>query len=112
MGGHNEKYEFKSPAVALLWSAMMAGFGQFYNGQYIFGLLILVCEFIANVQSNLNISILHSFHLDHQMAPEIVDFQWGLLYPPIYVFSMWQAYNKAIIINCYSNTKKHQKKHI
>lgn len=106
MGSHTKNYEFKLPIVALLWSATMAGFGQFYNGQYIFGFLLLVCEFIANVQSNLNVSILHSFHLDHQRAHDIVDFQWGLFYPSIYVFSMWQAYNKAIIINCLQQNKE------
>ncbi|MBO0994641.1 hypothetical protein [Bacillus sp. SD088] len=53
-GMNNEHHEFKSPIVALLWSETMAGFGQFYNGQYIFGFNV---EFIANVHSNLNVSI-------------------------------------------------------
>jgi hypothetical protein len=98
--------EYKSPIAALLWSVMMCGFGQFYNGQYIFGTLLLVCEFATNVLSQLNLSILHSFHLNHQTAHDVVDFQWGLFYPATYLFSIWQAYNKAIIINCLQQGEK------
>lgn len=92
-------YEYKSPITALSWSLMMCGFGQFYNGQYIFGMVLLLCEGMVNVLSKLNVSILHSFHGKFQMAHDVVSYQWGIFYPSIYGFSMWQAYNKAIIIN-------------
>lgn len=90
---------YKSPITALLWSVMMCGFGQYYNGQYIFGTVLLLCEVGANVLSRLNVSILHSFHGDYQMANDIINYQWGLFYPSIYGFSIWQAYNKAKIIS-------------
>ncbi|MFC7063419.1 hypothetical protein [Halobacillus seohaensis] len=91
--------EYKSPVAALLWSVMMAGFGQFYNGQYIFGFVLLITEFSANIASNLNLAIHHSIHGDFLGAHNVVDYQWGLFYPSVYVFSIWQAYNKAILMN-------------
>lgn len=91
--------EYKSPVAALLWSVTMAGFGQFYNGQYIFGFVLLIGEYSANVLSQLNLSIHHSFHGHYYEAHQVVNYQWGLFYPSIYGFSIWQAYNKAIIMN-------------
>ena len=91
--------EYKSPVAALLWSVTMVGFGQFYNGQYIFGFMLLVSEFAVNILSNLNLSIHHSFHGDLITAHDIVNYQWGLFYPALYGFSIWQAYNKALVMN-------------
>lgn len=104
--GVNQGNEYKSPIAALLWSIMMVGFGQLYNGQYIFGSLLFFFEIAANGVSNLNLSILHSFHGYAQQAHDVFDHQWGLFYPSSYAFSMWQAYNKAIIINCLQEKKE------
>ncbi|WP_044477087.1 hypothetical protein [Oceanobacillus massiliensis] len=103
MEQHNE---FKSPVAALLWSLTMAGFGQFYNGQYIFGFILLMGEFTANVLSNLNLTIHHTFHGDYLEAHRVANYQWGLFYPSIYGFSIWQAYNEAIIFNYRQEGKK------
>jgi len=91
--------KYKSPIIALMWSATMCGFGQFYNGQYYFGTLLLILELTFNFLANLNLSIYHSFHGDYQTAHEVVRYQWGLFYPSAYSFSIWQAYNKAITLN-------------
>lgn len=77
----------------------MTGFGQLYNGQYFFGTLLFLFELIVNHFSSLNMAILHSFHGDMKSAHDIFDFQWGMFYPSGYIFGMWQAYNKAIVIN-------------
>lgn len=97
--------EYKSPVAALLWSITMAGFGQYYNGQYIFGTLLFLFELITNGLSGVNASILLSFHGDLQAAHDVFDIQSGLFYPSVYIFSIWQAYNKAIIINCQQDGK-------
>lgn len=100
-----QKIEYKSPVAALLWSLVMTGFGQFYNGQYIFGTLLFLFELTSNVFSSLNMSIFHSFHSETQVAHDTFNHQWGLFYPSTYAFSMWQAYNKAIVINCHKQGK-------
>ncbi|MYL36150.1 hypothetical protein GLW05_21565 [Pontibacillus yanchengensis] len=96
MIGDNPK-EYKSPIAALLWSVTMSGFGQMYNGQYLFGTLLLLCEFLVNLFSNLNLAIWHSLQGEFQQAHDVIDYKWGLFYPSLYSFSIWQAYNKAIL---------------
>ena len=100
-----KKKEYKSPVAAFLWSVTMGGFGQIYNGQYLLGFSLLLLEFVTNIRSKLNVSIMYSFHGDYHLAHNIVDYQWGIFYPSIYVFSMWQSYNKAIVINCHQDGK-------
>ncbi|MFJ5770292.1 hypothetical protein [Psychrobacillus sp. NPDC093180] len=101
--------EYKSPIAALFWSVTMIGFGQIYNGQYIFGAFLVLFEISTNGLSSLNTSIVHSFHGDHQLAHDVFNHQWGLFYPSVYGFSMWQAYNKAIVINCQREKKDYPK---
>lgn len=98
--------EYKSPVAALLWSIMMIGFGQLYNGQYIFGTLLFLFEITTNDFSGINESILHSFNGNPQHAHNVFNHQWGLFYPSAYAFSIWQAYNKAIIMNCLKEEKE------
>lgn len=91
--------EYKSPYSALIWSLVLPGCGQLYNGQIFLGLIILVLELLINTQSNLNLSILETFHGDFTKAHKIINFEWGLFYPSLWGFSLWQAFNKARAIN-------------
>jgi hypothetical protein len=89
----------RSPVVALLWSICIPGFGQLYNRDYIIGLLLVVLEIIINVKASLNLAILYSFRGQLLLSSQIVDYQWLLFYPCVYVYSVWQAYNQAQILN-------------
>lgn len=103
---NKQKKEYKCPIAALLWSVTMVGFGQFYNGQYVFGFLLFAGEFVTNVLSELNTSIHESFHGDINNAHNVVNYQWGLFYPSLYGFSIWQAYNKVIVMNYQRKTRR------
>ncbi|GAA0615439.1 hypothetical protein GCM10009001_35920 [Virgibacillus siamensis] len=89
---------YKSPVTAMLWSFALPGFGQLYNRDYLLGLLLITWEIVLNLYSNLNIALMHSFHGDFAKAHEIINYEWGLFYPSVFAFSMWQAYNKAMAI--------------
>lgn len=93
--------EYKSPWSAALWSLVMPGFGQLYNNQYLLGFILIFAEVSINSLASLNLSILYTFHWDLKMAHNVVDFEWGLFYPSIWGFSMWQGFNKAKSINHY-----------
>jgi TM2 domain-containing membrane protein YozV len=56
--------EFKSPVAALLWSFTLPGFGQIYNEQYFLGIIFMLWELGINTISQLNLSIMESFHGD------------------------------------------------
>lgn len=79
----------------VLWSIALLGFGQFLNGKYFKGTLLLLLEFLINVQSHLNLVIISSFKGDTKTAVEQTDFQWLMFYPCLYMFSIWDAYRDA-----------------
>ncbi|MEB5482243.1 hypothetical protein P8825_22030 [Shouchella clausii] len=76
----------------LLWSIALPGFGQFLNGHYLKGIILLLLEFIINVRSNLNEAIILSFHGKIQLAIDQTDYQWLMFYPCVYMFGIWDAY--------------------
>lgn len=90
-----QKQVYKSPVAAMLWSIALPGLGQLYNRDYIPAFLLLGLEFLVNYFSNLNLAILFSFNWDFLQAHEIIDYRWGLFYPAVYGFAIWQAYNYA-----------------
>ncbi len=90
---------YKSPFAAAFWSACLPGFGQFYVRDYIVGIILGVWEIGLNLMSNLNLSIYYSFTGELQQSLEVVDWQWGLFYPSVYVFNIWHAYDRANVIN-------------
>jgi hypothetical protein len=94
-----QKQVFKSPTAAMLWSIALPGLGQLYNRDYIPAFLLLALEFLINLYSNLNLAILYSFNGDFRQGHEIINYEWGLFYPAIYGFAVWQAYNHAKIVN-------------
>ncbi|MDV2687061.1 DUF5683 domain-containing protein, partial [Alkalihalophilus lindianensis] len=52
---------YQSPYAAMLWSLVLPGFGQLYNKDYVIGFVLLVLEFLVNLKSDLNITLLYSF---------------------------------------------------
>ena len=100
--------EYKSPISALLWSLALPGFGQIYNGQVILGVIFMIWELGINWSSKLNLSIMETFHGDFQKAHDVINYGWGMFYPSIYCFSMWQAYNKSITINAHLEGKQNK----
>jgi len=94
-----QKQVYKSPISAMLWSIALPGLGQIYNRDYIPAFLLIGLEFLVSISSNLNLAILYSFNGDFQQAHSVINYQWGLFYPAIYGFSIWQAYNYAKVNN-------------
>lgn len=79
----------------LLWSIALPGFGQILNGKFLKGLLLIVLEFLINLQSNLNEVIIASFHGDITQAITYSNYQWLMFYPCIYMFGIWDAYKDS-----------------
>jgi hypothetical protein len=90
-----QQREYKSPYAAAVWSMVLPGFGQFYNKDYIIGFVLLGVEFLLNLNSNLNLALVYSFTGDFARAHSVIDYRWGMFYPSLYAFSIWQAFNAA-----------------
>jgi hypothetical protein len=78
-----------------MWSIALPGFGQYLNGKYFKGTVLLILEFLINVQANFNKVILLSFHGEIGDAIKHADYQWLMFYPCLYFFSMWDAVKDA-----------------
>lgn len=85
-----------SKLEAVLWSIAFPGFSQLLSGQYIKGLLFVTLEFIMNVNSHFNSAIMFSFLGDIEKAEKVINYQWLLFYPCVYMFSMWDGYRYAM----------------
>ncbi len=78
-----------------LWSIALPGFGQILNGKYLKGILLIGLEFLINMQSNLNVIIISSFHGEIEKTIQQTNYQWLMFYPCVYMFGIWDAYKDA-----------------
>ena len=83
------------PLEVLFWSIAFPGFGQFLNGKFLKGVVLLVLEFLINTRSNLNTIIILSFLGETEAAVAQTNYQWLMFYPCIYLFGIWDAYRDA-----------------
>jgi hypothetical protein len=81
---------------AVLWSIALPGFGQLLVGQYFKGGLFVLLEFLVNIKSNFNMAIMYSFLWEIDKAINIIDYQWLMFYPCLYMFAMWDSYRTAM----------------
>lgn len=89
----------KNPWVTAWWSAAFPGFGHIILGSYVKGFLLVVWELLINVEAKLNLCILYSFGGQFDLARQVVDTRWLLLYAPVYVFAIWDAYRRTVDLN-------------
>ncbi|HET7521836.1 MAG TPA: hypothetical protein VFJ73_00790 [Bacillales bacterium] len=78
----------------LLWSIALPGFGQLLNGAIMKGVLLVILEFLVNIQANFNEVIILSFHGEIESAVRQADYEWLMFYPCLYFFAMWDAYRE------------------
>lgn len=80
---------------SILWSVAFPGFGQLLNGHFIKGILFIILEFTINVNSFFNQAIMFSFLGEIKEAERVVNYQWLMFYPCVYMFAMYDAYKFA-----------------
>lgn len=81
---------------AVLWNIAFPGFSQLIIGQYFKGVLFVILEIVVNVMSNFNRAIMYSFLGEIEKAEAVIDYQWLMFYPCLYMFSMWDGYRTAM----------------
>jgi TM2 domain-containing membrane protein YozV len=75
-----------------LWSIAIPGFGQFLNGKYFKGTVIVFLEFLININANINTIIISSFYGQTELAVQQANYQWLMFYPCVYMYGIWDAY--------------------
>ncbi|GMK37741.1 hypothetical protein PCCS19_07950 [Paenibacillus sp. CCS19] len=86
----------KHPWLGMVWSALSPGLGQLYGGSTIIGTFILAWWIFVAYKAMAIRSWLYSFLGDFAGATAVVDWQWFLFMPSIYVFAIYQAYTSVI----------------
>jgi hypothetical protein len=84
-----------SAVEKVLWSIAIPGFGQLLNGKYLKGVILIILEFVVNVQAKINTIIVLSFLGETEMAVKQANYQWLMFYPCVYLFGIWDAYRDS-----------------
>ncbi|MDF2572757.1 MAG: hypothetical protein K0R55_4361 [Sporomusa sp.] len=89
----------RNPYVIAWWSAAFPGFAHLSLGSYIAGFLLFTWEMTVNFNASLNLAILYSFTGRFEMAKEIVNNRWLLLYAPVFIYCIWNGYQLTVDLN-------------
>jgi TM2 domain-containing membrane protein YozV len=97
MGSWDMNYlDKRKPWVALVWSALFPGLGQLYlhnviSGFFIFVYTVGICYY-GHILYAIHLTMLGHF----VQAKEVLNMQWALYFPSIYLFIIYDAYVSAI----------------
>ncbi len=86
----------RNPWVAVAWSVLVPGLGHLYihnviTGLFIFGYSIAIL-YLSNIPEAINFTMTGEF----QKATEILNMQWTLYLPSIYIFIIYDAFVSAL----------------
>ncbi|WP_456278646.1 hypothetical protein [Bacillus sp. AK128] len=82
----------RKPWLAAVWSTLSPGLGQLYSGHTIAGTLILGWWIFVTYKAHMIGAWFYSFTGDFSNATGMVDWQWFLFIPSMYVFSIYHGY--------------------
>lgn len=89
----------RNPYIIAWWSAAFPGFGHLLLSKYLRGFVLFIWEVVINLQSNINVAMIHSFQGDIDMAKESLNTRWLLIYIPVYLFAIWDSYRTTVDLN-------------
>ncbi len=81
----------RNPFVVAGWSLAFPGLGHLLLSKYIRGYLLFLWEIFVNVNAHINLAILYSFTGRFEMAKDILDINWVMLYIPTYIFAVMHS---------------------
>lgn len=89
----------RSPSIIAWWSAAFPGFGHLLLSKNFRGFVLFIWEVIINLMANINLAIIYSFQGKFDMATNVLDTKWLLVYLPVYFFAMWDSHRTAVDMN-------------
>lgn len=89
----------RNPFIIALWSAIFPGMGHILLSKYIRGLILFMWEIAINLLSHLNLAIFYTLIGNFNMAKQVLDIRWAILYFPTFLFAVWDSYRTATDIN-------------
>lgn len=89
----------RNPYVIAWWSAAFPGLGHLLLSKHLRGFLLFIWEVVVNINAHINLAVLYTFTGRFEMAKQVINYNWMMLYCAVYVFSIYDAYRTAIDIN-------------
>ncbi|MED4205017.1 hypothetical protein [Neobacillus mesonae] len=89
----------RNPYIVAWWSAAFPGFGHLLLSKYLRGYALFIWEVVVNVKAHVNSSMIYSFQGNIDMAKEVLDTRWLLMYIPVYLFGIWDSYRTTVDMN-------------
>lgn len=92
----------RNPWVVAWWSVALPGFGHLLLSKYFRGTALILWEFIVNTNAHLNTAILYTFSGRFDLARHALDLRWLMLYPPVFLFAVYDSYRSTVDMNAIS----------
>lgn len=89
----------RNPYIIAWWSAAFPGFGHMLLSKYLRGYALFIWEVVVNIKAHVNSAMIYSFQGNIDMAKEVLDTRWLLMYIPVYLFGIWDSYRTTVDMN-------------
>lgn len=89
----------RNPYIVAWWSAAFPGFGHLLLSKYLRGYALFIWEVFVNVKAHVNLAMIYSFQGNIDLAKDILDTRWLLMYIPVYLFGIWDSYRTTVDMN-------------
>lgn len=86
----------RNPTMAALWSAVAPGLGHLYSDRKLKAFILTGWYLAVTLKANLVLSVFHLLRGDLEGSKQLVDYQWLLFWPSIYMFGIVDAYQDAV----------------
>ncbi len=88
-----------NPWITAWWSAAFPGLGHLMLCKYVTAFFLVSWEVFINQLTGLNQSILYTMIGDFEAAKSALNIRWFSLYIPVYIFAIWDSYDKSLKLN-------------
>lgn len=81
---------------------MFPGLGFLIMGSYVKGFLLIIGATLVNSMAHINQAIIYGFTGQPELAKQVLDTRWLLLYAPLLIFATWSSYQLTVDLNKYA----------
>lgn len=89
----------RNPLIIAWWSAAFPGFGHLLLSKYLRGFTLFLWEIVINVNANINLAMIHTFGGQFELAKQVLEPRWMLLYIPTYIYAIWDSHRTTVDMN-------------
>jgi len=89
----------RNPYIIACWSAAFPGLGHLLLSKYLRGFLLFLWEIFINYNAHINLAILYSLTGKFEMAKNIININYALIYIPTYIFAIYDSYETTVDLN-------------